>query len=201
MKRETILLATLVATIALPALAEDRLIAVPVGIHLLAFTLPEGFEPVTEEGVLARRTGETAEAWTEVITLTTDPTRAAQDPTMDISMLGSVFQAMCPDTLEQTYFGSMDVPGSERDAYSGWNSCGTVLGSDPARSEHELAVAVSGPSGMYVLGWRVRGAAVDDRLDIDEDALEAKLQVLTTGIEVCPMVAGEVAPYPSCIGG
>jgi hypothetical protein len=193
--------AALCVAFSFPALAESRLLAVPAGQHLLAFSLPEGFEPVAEAGVLARRPGETAETWTEVITLTVDETRAAQDPSMDISMLGGVFQEQCPDTLEQTYFGSVDVPGSERGAYSGWNSCGTVLGSDPARSEELLSVAVSGPSGMYVLGWGLRGAAIDDRMDIDDELLEARLKLLTTGIRVCPVVAGEAAPYPSCIGG
>jgi hypothetical protein len=186
---------------AVPCFAEPQLVAVPAGDHLLAFTLPDGFELVNEGEVLARLSGETVDAWTELITLTVDPDQAAQDPALGISLLGNVFQPMCPDTLEQTYFGSMDAPGSERGAYSGWNSCGTVIGSDPARSEQQLAVAVSGGSGMYVLGWSVRGAAVDDQMDIDDDALEAQLQVLTTGLKVCPTVAGEAAPYPSCVGG
>lgn len=191
----------LLAPLADAALAEGTLIALPAGEHLLAFTLPEGFVPVDEGEIVARLEGETPEAWTQALTLTVDPERIDQDPSMDVSMIGSVMQEMCPDTLEQSWAASQDVPGTERGGYGAWNSCGTVLGSDPPRSEQLFSFAISGPSGAYVLSRVVRGPASEEGLDYDSDAIDAEIDLLIVGIKVCEKVPGEEAPYPSCIGG
>lgn len=200
MTRMITLATALLAAQALPALAESRMVAVPAGDHLLAFTLPDGFVAVDEGEVVARLDGESAEAWTQALTLTVAPTRADQDPSMDASMLGGVVQAMCPDTLEQSSYGSRDVPGTENGGYSVWNSCGTVLGSQPPRSEQWFSSAISGPSGGYVLTWIVLGPASEEGLDYDNDTIDAQIEVLITGIKVCELTPGEAAPYPSCIG-
>lgn len=197
----TVLATALFAAHSLPALAETQLVAVPAEDHLLVFTLPEGFEAVSEGDVVARRAGETAENWTEILTLTVDHERADQDPSMDASMLGGVVQAMCPDTLEQGGYGSWDIPGTERGAYSTWNSCGKVIGSDPARSEQWFSIAVSGPSGVYILTRVVLGPASEDGLEHDSDTIDTQMEQLVTGIKVCEATPGEAAPYPTCIGG
>ena len=49
--------------------------------------------------------------------------------------------------------------------------------------------------------WIVRGPASEEGLDYDNDTIDVQIEVLTTGIKVCEMVADEAAPYPSCIGG
>jgi hypothetical protein len=120
---------------------------------------------------------------------------------MDVSLIGSAMQEKCPDTLEQSGYGSRDVPGTERGGYSMWNSCGTVIGSDPPRSEQHFSYAVSGPSGAYVLTWIVLGPPSDEGLDYDNDTIDAQIEVLIAGIKVCERTPGEAAPYPSCIGG
>lgn len=200
MTRLIALTAVLLAAQPLPALAEGQMIAVPAGDHLLAFTLPPGFVAVTEGDVVAHLEGESAAVWTQALTVTTDPTRAEQDPSMDISLLGSAMQERCPDTLEQSYSASMDVPGTERGGYGGWNSCGRVIGSETPYSEQQFSFAVSGPSGAYVLTWVIRGPASDEGLDYDSDTIDAQIAVMTTGIRVCEMTPGEAAPYPSCTG-
>jgi hypothetical protein len=195
------LLAALGAFATGPAFAEGQMIAVPAGDHLLAFTLPDGFDPVAEDPVFARLAGEAAEAWTQTISVFVNTARVDKDPSMDISMLGGIWQPQCPDTYEETDFGSIEVPGSDAGAYAGWKSCGSVEGATPSRAEEVLAVAVSGPSGAYMITWTIRSAPLDDGMDRDDDLLEARLATLTAGIKVCPKVAGEAAPYPSCIGG
>lgn len=199
---KVILLATaLFASQTLPALAEGQLVAVPAADHLLAFMLPEGFVAVSEGEIVARRAGETAENWTEMLTLTVDPERADKDPSMDASILGGLMQERCPDTLEQGGYGSWDIPGTDQGAYSTWNSCGTVIGSDPPRSEQHFSIAISGPSGGYILTRIVLGPASDEGLSAGVDELDAEMEKLTTGMKVCEVTPGEAAPYPSCIGG
>lgn len=201
MTRMFALATALFATQALPAMAEGQMVAVPAGDHLLAFALPPGFVAVSEGDVVARLEGENADAWTQAITLTVDPERANRDPSMDISMLGGVIQALCPDTLDQAGYDSFDVSGTENGAYTAWNSCGTVVGSEPPRSEQHFSVAVSGPSGGYMLTWIVRGPASDERLRHTNDEIDAQIDLLTNGIKVCEVTNGEGAPYPSCVDG
>lgn len=201
MAKVSVLATVLLAAQSLPALAEDQLVAVPAGEHLLAFTLPDGFVAVSEGDIVARRVGETADNWTEVLTLTVDPERANSDPSMDASMLGGLMQERCPDTLEQGGYGSWDIPGTEEGAYSTWNSCGTVIGSDPPRSEQQFSIAISGPSGGYILTRVVVGPPSEEGLSAGVDELDAAMEKLTTGMKVCEVTPGEAAPYPSCIGG
>ena len=105
----------------------------------------------------------------------------------------------CPDTFEESAFGSGDVEGADG-SYGYWAACGTMHAPSTPVSQEALLIAIRG-KGSYVLAWVTRGAATEEGPDSDDDVLEPKLEAMRGGLKLCPLVAGEAAPYPSCIGG
>jgi len=75
--------------------------------------------------------------------------------------------------------------------------CGSV-DSGPARhSETALLIAIKGTSDYYTIQWAERGQATD-KPPIDDEKWSARLRELRP-VDLCPIVAGEAAPYPSCV--
>jgi hypothetical protein len=75
--------------------------------------------------------------------------------------------------------------------------CGKVGGADEARSETALIVAIKGNADMYTVQWAARGAPAA-KADIEDARWPERLKQLAP-IRICAIVAGEKAPYPSCL--
>ena len=77
-------------------------------------------------------------------------------------------------------------------------SCGRVETNADKHSETALIVAIKGRADYYTVQWAVR-APTAGKAPIDETRWVARLRQLQP-IRLCPIVAGERAPYPSCAG-
>ena len=63
-----------------------------------------------------------------------------------------------------------------------------------------LIIAIKGESDYYTIQWAERGKASAEPFAPDRAAWEKRVAELGP-IRLCRIVAGEKAPYPSCVGG
>jgi hypothetical protein len=177
----------------------------PIFGQLVTFSMPAGFVAVAEntngpnyirEAVLK---GETATSWTQMITVTGAKGLAGNPKVSPETVAGSIvggFKSACPDSFVAQGFGPAKF--GEQDAYVAVASCGRVETSADKHSETALIVAIKGSADYYTLQWAVR-ASTAGKAPIDETKWVARLRQLQP-IRLCPIVAGERAPYPSCAG-
>ena len=104
------------------------------------------------------------------------------------------FKSACPDSFTAQGFGPAKF--GDHDAYVAVASCGRVESSADKHSETALIVAVKGSADYYTLQWAER-APTSAKAPIGEARWLARLRLLQP-IRVCPIVAGERLPYPSC---
>jgi hypothetical protein len=177
----------------------------PIFGQLVMFSMPANFVAVTEgtkgagyirEAVLK---GETTERWTQMITVTGAKGAAGNPAVSPQSFAASIaggFKAACPGTfaakgLGETRFG-------DHDAFVAVAGCGRVEASADKHSETALIAVVKGRSDYYTLQWAERSASVDSPA-IDDAKWQQRMRLLQP-IRLCPIVPGEAAPYPSCVG-
>ncbi len=181
----------------------------PIFGQLVAFSMPSSFVVIGEntngpsyirEAVLK---GESASRWTQMITVTGAKDLAANPKVSPETFAASIaggFRSACPDTFAvkavgPTKFGDQD--GHVQDAYVAIAGCGSVASSVDKHSETALIVAVKGSTDYYTLQWAERAPGLGKAV-IDEAKWLARLHQLQP-IRLCPIVAGERAPYPSCV--
>jgi hypothetical protein len=210
MTRTAILAAALGALIGPAASAEGPApvsftVISPIFGQLVAFSLPSAFVAVSEnsngpnyfrEAVLK---GETAERWTEMITVTGAKGLAGNGRVSPESFAGSItdgFKSACPDSFAAKEFGPTRF--GDQEAFVAVASCGRVEQAPVPRSETALVIAVKGSADYYTFQWAERGPAAS-RPVIDEAKWLERVRQLQP-IRLCPIVPGERAPYPSCIG-
>jgi hypothetical protein len=184
-----------------PKPASSTVIAPILG-QIVSFTLPAGFVMQKEQSSSQQYfhggflKGETAETWTQMIAITggksadTDPKKTAQFIAANIA---NDIKKHCPDTFSVKPLGPSKI--DDRDAFVAITSCGKV-GSD-AHSETALTVTIKGAEAIYTVQWAERTPSNAENLTIDEDKWKGRLKQLIP-FHVCPIVAGEKAPYPSC---
>ena len=177
----------------------------PIFSQLVTFSMPAAFVAISEgtngpsyirEAVLK---GETAGRWTQMITVTGAKGatgNAGVSPQSFASSMAGGFKAACPDTfaakpLGETRFG-------DREAFVAVAGCGRVATGADAHSETTLIAVVKGAADYYTLQWAERAAPVD-RPAVDDAKWPERLRLLQP-IRLCPIVPGEAAPYPSCVG-
>jgi len=177
----------------------------PIFGQLVTFSLPAGFVTVFEnsngpnyirEAVLK---GETAKSWSQMITVTGAKGAAGNakvSPEMFAGSMVGGFKSACPETFAAHGFGPTKF--GDQDAYVAVASCGRVESSADKHSEIALIVTVKGSSDYYTLQWAERGPAAGQGA-IDEAKWLARLRQLQP-VRLCPIVPGEAAPYPSCVG-
>jgi hypothetical protein len=209
MTRATIWMATLGALLAAPASAQGPApsaftVISPIFGQLVAFSMPASFAVVSEdtngpnyvrEAVLK---GETAIKWSQMITVTGAKGLAGNPKVSPETFAGSIvggFKYACPDSFTAQGFGPAKF--GDQDAYVAVASCGRVE-SSAKHSETALIVAVKGSADYYTLQWAER-AATSGKAPIDETKWLARLRQLQP-IRLCPIVPGERAPYPNCVG-
>jgi len=177
-------------------------IIAPVLGKLVGFTLPDGFTMQKEQSDGGRYfraavlKGESVGSWSQLISITgvrdidKDPKKNAQFIAANIS---SSIQKLCPDTFAVKPLGPTKIDG--QDAFVAITSCGKV---EPDKhAETALTVAIKTADAIYTIQWTERTAANAENLTIDEAKWKSRLTQMVP-FRVCPVVAGEAAPYPSC---
>jgi hypothetical protein len=177
-------------------------IIAPVLGHLVGFTLPDGFAMQKEQSDggryfrAAALKGENPSNWTQLISITgvkdvdKDPTKNAQFIAANIS---SSIQKLCPDTFSVKPLGPTKIDG--QDAFVAVTSCGKV---EPDKhSETALTIAIRASEAIYTIQWAERAPANAENLTIDESKWKNRLKQMVP-FRICPIIAGEKAPYPSC---
>jgi hypothetical protein len=170
--------------------------------QVVSFTLPAGFAMQKEQSSSLQyfhggfRKGETADTWTQMVAITAgknmdpDPKKTAQ---FIAASIANDIKKHCPDTFSVKPLGPSKING--QDAFVAITSCGKV-GSDK-HSETALTVTIKGVDAIYSIQWAERAPSNAENLTIDENKWKDRLKQLIP-IHVCPIVAGEKAPYPSC---
>jgi len=177
-------------------------IITPVLGQLIGFTLPAGFEMQKEEtsgdryfrGAFLK--GETTKNWTQMISISgaknidVDPAKSAQFFAANIA---NSIQKLCPDTFSVKPLGPTKI--DNQDAFVAITSCGKV-GQDQ-HSETGMTLTIKGASAIYTVQWAERTPANAENLTIDEGKWKDRLKQMVP-FRICPVVAGEKPPYPSC---
>lgn len=178
----------------------------PIFHQIVALSFPKGFVPACEEArgpsyiqesVLH---GETAEKWSQMITITGAQGAAASPEVTPDRVTGSLvsgFQRTCPST-----FSGLRMPPGELAKYCAIIvvvGCGTVNDHGIQRSEAMLLATLKGDQDYYTVQWAERGPASPTALTFDAKTWADRLRQLLP-IRICTKVAGEAAPFPSCIG-
>jgi hypothetical protein len=110
--------------------------------------------------------------------------------------IASGFGNACPSTFAAEGLGAIKFGG--QDGYAAVASCGKVQsGGADTHSETALIVAIRGSADYYTLQWAERTASTG-KPAIDAVKWQVRLRQLQP-IRLCPIVAGERAPYPSCV--
>lgn len=177
-------------------------ITTPVLGQLLSFRLPGSFAMQKERtdpdryfrAALVK--GETLDTWSQMISVTgakdteRDPKKTAQFIAANIA---TSIEKLCPETFSVKPLGPSKI--NSFDTFVAVTSCGKV-GPDK-HSETAMTVAIKSDSAIYTIQWAERTASSAENLTIDEAKWKDRLKQLVP-IHVCPIVAGEKPPYPSC---
>ena len=180
--------------------------------QLVAFSQPPEFDvhtagETTREKSYLREVvlqGETVERWTQMVTVTGYrglAQVAGATPERMGANIASGFQKACPESYASKAVGKLTISG--RPAYVELLQCGSVadLGGGPGarRSETALIAVIAGDEDLYTLQWAERGSPLEAAAGLDEAKWQERFKRLSP-IRVCPVVEGERAPYPSCVG-
>jgi hypothetical protein len=179
----------------------------PIFGQLVAFSFPKGFATVFEdsrggqyirESVLA---GESAQKWSQMITITGAKGLAPNPnvtPQAFANRLAGGFKNACPASFNGIGLGAFKL--GAYDAFSAVVSCGVAKPGGDSYSESALVIVIKGENDYYTIQWAERGDASKDPIKFDEAKWKARFGKLMP-IRLCPIVPGEPAPYPSCVGG
>jgi hypothetical protein len=176
----------------------------PIFGQLVSFSMPSNFVVVfentnnghyTREAVLK---GETAQQWSEMITVTGRGLAGSADglPENFASSIASGFHRACSDSFAAKAWGVTKF--GEYDAFIAVVGCGRVGDGAAAHSETALLIAIKGATDVYTIQWAVRAGATA-KADVDDVKWQDRLKWLSP-IRLCPIIPGESPPYPSCVG-
>lgn len=177
----------------------------PVFSQLLRLSMPAKFVAAfedTKDAFYIREAvprGETVEVWTQMITVTGSRGLASVANFASQKLAASIalgFKKACPESFAVKDLGEAKL--GDQDAYLAVAGCGKVNPSADGHSEAALIVAVKGTSDAYTIQWAERAASAPAGLVIDEAVWRGRLRELMP-IRLCAIVAGEAAPYPSCL--
>lgn len=176
----------------------------PIFGQLVSFTLPVEFRTVFEKGNQknyireAVLNGETVERWTQMVTVTGAKGLAADPditPEAFAAYIAEGFRNSCPDS-----YSAQILQGGKLD--SKWDQLAAVVscGRSPETggSESALILVIRGEKDYYTIQWAERGFPSAAALPVNQAKWNGRLAKLSP-INLCPIVAGEPAPYPSCM--
>lgn len=175
----------------------------PIFGQLVRFSMPSGFVTVFEDTKgpnyirEAVPKGETAEQWTQMITVTGHKGAATAQftPQGFANSMAGGFKNACPETFAAKGFGATKL--GAQDAFIAVLGCGKVNAGADGHSEMMLLIASKGSADGYTVQWAERGLT-QTAPAIDEAKWRQRLQALMP-IRFCAIVSGEAAPYPSCV--
>jgi hypothetical protein len=175
----------------------------PIFGQLVRFSMPSGFVTVFEDTKgpnyirEAVPKGETAEQWTQMITVTGHKGAATAQftPQGFANSMAGGFKNACPETFAAKGFGATKL--GAQDAFIAVLGCGKVNAGADGHSEMMLLIAAKGSADGYTVQWAERGPT-QTAPAIDEAKWRQRLQALMP-IRFCAIVSGEAAPYPSCV--
>ena len=179
----------------------------PIFGQLVSFSFPKDFATVFEdvkgsqyirESVLA---GENVKQWSQMITVTGAKGLAANPdvtPQAFANNMAGGFKNACPTSFSGTGLGAFKLGG--HDAFAAVISCGIANPAGDLYSESVLFIAIKGTSDYYTIQWAERSDASTVPIKFDEAKWTDRFKRLAP-IKLCPIVPGEQAPYPSCLGG
>ncbi len=210
MMRTALLLAALSAFIAADACAESQAPAAytvisPIFGQLVMFAMPGNFAAIGENtnGPSYIREavpkGETAERWTQMDTVTGAKGLVGNPKVSPEAFAGSIvggFKSACPDSFAARALGPTKF--GEYDGFVALAGCGQVEQAPDKHSETALVITIKGSADYYTLQWAERTPSAAKPAIDDAKWLE-RLHLLQP-IGLCEIVAGERAPYPSCVG-
>ena len=177
----------------------------PIFSQLLVVPFPPGFKTAFEntngshyirEAVPEK---ENVDQWTQMITVTGLKDLALNPKVTPQSFavnMAAGFQRACPTSFSGQEIGIGKI--SDRDAFVLVASCGTSPTTAGKTSEAAVIAVIKGSSDYYTVQWAERGAPSATPLAIDVGKWTEKFKQLNP-IKLCPIVAGEAAPYPSCV--
>lgn len=184
-------------------------VVTPIFGQLLAHGLPEGFAPPEEqpaaEGRYLRkspRIGETTENWTQLVSVSAiEGLGAKTEPTIPEiqKLLVEGIRKKCPESF--SFAEGFDAgPGLADTPHSAFVvGCGLTGGGRGNFSEMALIVLIAGASDHYEVEWAEQARPSIRPPAIDRPYWQARLNRLQP-LKLCPIVEGEEAPYPSCLG-
>jgi hypothetical protein len=198
--------AALLAAVALPASAQTVqpkafTVISPVFGQLITFSMSSNFAVVYENtrGTHYTREAvpkdETAERWTEMITITGEKGVSASPNMTPEKFAGGMaagFKRVCPDSFGAKALGDTKFGGAN--AFVVVVGCGAIGG----HSETALIAVMKGSTDFYTIQWAERGPTVSAP-PVEDARWVERLRALQP-IALCAIVPGEAAPYPSCIG-
>ena len=201
----TLLASSLLLAVAAQAQAPQsfRVIS-PIFGQLVSFAMPSDFTAVfenTKGGHYSREAvlkGETPERWTQMITVTGEKGMTLTPGASPEKFAGAIaggFKSACPDSFAARPFGALKFGRFE--GFGAVIGCGRVDSGPTRHSETALLITLKGTSDYYTIQWAERGPESDEP-PVNDDRWQTRLQQLSP-IELCPIVAGEAAPYPSCV--
>ena len=201
--------AGLVASLLLAATAQAQTpqsfrVISPIFDQLVTFTMPTNFAVVFEntkgghymrEAVLK---GETPERWTQMITVTGEKGMTLTPGSSPEIFAGSIaggFKSACPDSFAARPFGAINFGRFE--GFVAVVGCGRIDSGPTRHSETALLITLKGATDYYTIQWAERGPEADEP-PVNDERWQVRLRDLSP-IDLCPIMPGEAAPYPSCV--
>jgi hypothetical protein len=176
----------------------------PIFSQLVSFAMPSNFAVVfenTEGGHYIRKAvlnGETPERWTQMITVTGEKGMTltpGSSPEMLASTIAAGFKSACPDSFAAKPLGEMKFG-----RFAGFVAvigCSRIDSGSTRHSETALLITIKGASDYYTIQWAERGPESDEP-PVNDERWQMRLRDLSP-IDLCPIMPGEAAPYPSCV--
>lgn len=187
-----------------PAISGYSVIS-PIFSQLVAFTLPAGFITVAEDGNgknyirEAVLNGETAERWTQMVTVTGARGLSATPsltPRQVASSIADGFERACPGSYSEAGLPE-GTAGGGYEQFAAVVSCGASPGTGGTTSESALIVVIKGEKDYYTIQWAERDAPSHAPIPLNRAKWSSRLAKLMP-INLCPILPGEAPPYPSC---
>lgn len=175
----------------------------PVFSQIVGFGFPinfvEGHQQATTKQYILELIpkGESVQKWTQMITLTGTKDVASRITPKDyLGGIASGFKKSCPSTFSAASIGEFKVSGYP--AFAAIVSCGS--NKDIPEAETALIYTVVGKEDAYTFQWAEHIPGGKTFEDSEENAKKWKARINTLNpLLLCDKVAGEKAPYPSCI--
>jgi hypothetical protein len=178
----------------------------PVFSQLLVTGLPQGFVAAsekTDDKFYIREAvprGETVDSWTQMITVTGMKDLASNPQATPKAVLNTIaggFKRACPGSFGTQILSERPIGGF--DAVVAVASCGRSPRTAGKTSESAVIAVIKGQADFYTIQWAERAAPSDAPLPIETKKWLDRFKELGP-LKLCPIVPGEKAPFPSCVG-